>query len=580
MAITTLGENCYIDANQAYCDLVGLPREQLLGRPNHELRLPVLSAIGAAALGPYAPESETAADEHIYLLNTVDGRVRHIITSHQVEEWSGKHYLITMVQDLTDYERTQDALRSSETRFRLFFESMPLPVFVFDLETLRILDINPSAVHHYGYCREELLSMTMLDIRPVEEHDRFLATLDELPDDTRSVGIWKHRKKDGTIFDVDVTSYGLELDGRRTRLTVLQDVTEQLAMQEALRAGEERLRIIAEVTTDVIWDLDLGTDLVNFSYGMRSLFGHDMGDSFTLDWWIRNIHHEDRAATVSGYYAAVSGDGHSWSAQYRFRRSDREYAHVLDRGYILRDESGRPTRMIGAMVDITQQIELQEAAAQATMEERRRLARDLHDAVTQSLYSLSLMAEAARRRAQLGDEKATRDYIIRLGELAQQSLKEMRLLVYELRPSVLERDGLAGALQARLDAVERRSGIQASLYVDIDRELSPVAQLQFYRVAEEALNNALKHAAATVVRIRLRESEDSVTLEIIDNGKGFDPEVAAVSGGLGLVSMRERLEKLGGHFELDTAPGKGTTIRANFSSVDGYDGKFTSDTDM
>ena len=236
--------------------------------------------------------------------------------------------------------------------------------------------------------------------------------------------------------------------------------------------------------------------------------------------------------------------------------------------------------MIGAMVDITRQVEIKEAARQATLEERRRLARDLHDAVTQSLYSLTLMAEAARRRAQLGDEKATREYIIRLGELAQQSLKEMRLLVYELRPAALEKGGLAGALQERLDAVERRSGIRARLITEGNHELPPDIQVQLYRVAEEALNNALKHAAASAIRIRIRSSADSVMMEVSDNGKGFDPLQAAASGGLGLVSIRERLENLGGRFELDTAPGKGTTIRVSLDILDNNNGQTDSNIDL
>lgn len=219
------------------------------------------------------------------------------------------------------------------------------------------------------------------------------------------------------------------------------------------------------------------------------------------------------------------------------------------------------------MIDVTRQVEEQEAAARAAMEERRRLARDLHDAVTQSLYSLSLLAEAARRHAELGDRKATNEYVNRLGELAQQSLKEMRLLVHEMRPSVLEKEGLAGALQARLDAVERHSGIRAKLAVNLNRKLTPHVQLQYYRVAEEALNNALKHARATAVRVDIHSTANAINMEISDNGAGFDM-AAAGSGGLGLTSIRERVEKLGGRLHVETTPGSGTTIRVHLTTGD------------
>jgi signal transduction histidine kinase len=217
--------------------------------------------------------------------------------------------------------------------------------------------------------------------------------------------------------------------------------------------------------------------------------------------------------------------------------------------------------MVGAMVDITRQVELKEATARAAMEERHRLARDLHDAVTQSLYSLSLMAEAARRRAQTGNIQEMNDTIARLGELAQQSLKEMRLLVYELRPAVLEEHGLAGAIQSRLDAVERRAGMQARLQDDLLRELPSEIQIQLYRVAEEALNNILKHSSASAVAVHLYTTDETINLEISDNGSGFDPDWAASSGGLGLISMRERVEKLGGVLKIESNPATGTTIK-------------------
>ena len=161
---------------------------------------------------------------------------------------------------------------------------------------------------------------------------------------------------------------------------------------------------------------------------------------------------------------------------------------------------------------------------------------------------------------------------MRLGELAQQSLKEMRLLVYELRPSALERAGLAGAIRERLDAVERRSGMTARLQIDDVAQLAPNMQIQLFHIIQEALNNTLKHAAASVVRVRLQIEDGLTLLEVIDNGKGFDPAEVAAAGGLGLTSMRERVETLGGQFNLDSAPGQGTIIRVTLTSTDGNNG--------
>lgn len=208
----------------------------------------------------------------------------------------------------------------------------------------------------------------------------------------------------------------------------------------------------------------------------------------------------------------------------------------------------------------------QQAEQLAVIKERQRLARELHDSVTQSLYSLTLLAEAGRRLASAGDLKRVQTYLIRLGETAQQALKEMRLLVYELRPLVLETEGLIGALQQRLDAVEKRAGVDARLLVEGALELPSAVEEGLYRIAQEALNNALKHAAATAVTVRLCANGEGIELEVADNGRGFDPQSASGQGGLGLVGMRERAERLRGSFTVLSAPGEGTRVRISIGT--------------
>jgi len=132
----------------------------------------------------------------------------------------------------------------------------------------------------------------------------------------------------------------------------------------------------------------------------------------------------------------------------------------------------------------------------------------------------------------------------RLGEIAQQALQEMRLLVYELRPQVLRSDGLIGALEQRLEAVERRAGIDARLVVDVDLKIPPELEVELLHISQEALNNALKHSKASEVVLSLRADEDYLILEVKDNGRGFDQELARSKGGMGLTNMSERWRKL------------------------------------
>jgi PAS domain S-box-containing protein len=569
MSITLPGKKQYIDVNDAYAALVGSSRESLIGQDNTNL--------------VYQDGSELAGDESLseesLCLRTADGQFRDVIASTQLQEWDSQTFVITLVHDLSAYNRTQAALRTSEARFRLFFESIPLPIFVFDFETWRILEVNNATLKLYGYSREELMEMTMLDIRPPETIEHYVTTIRGLPAATRYVGVWQHRKKNGDLIDVELTSYAFELDGCAARLHVLRDVTERLALQQALRHSEELLRVIATVTTDVIWDIDLASRTMETA-GLFELFGYNSVTTRPWQWWFDHIHPDDRPAIEAGIQAALDSGKTAWSGHYRFLHADGRYMNVHDRAQIMRDGNGAPRRMIGATIDVTRQIEVQEATTLAKLEERRRLARDLHDAVTQSLYSLSLMAEVARRHATAGDEAAANEYINRLGTLALQSLKEMRLLVYELRPSALEHEGLLGALQSRLDAVERRSGIQAQLVEDIQQPLPSDVQVQLFLIAEEALNNALKHASAVNVRLRIATNSESTILEVSDDGKGFDPTPTQPPSGLGLVSMRERAESLGGRFELETADGHGTTIRVTLRNVEGDNEQTNSHPDL
>ncbi len=211
----------------------------------------------------------------------------------------------------------------------------------------------------------------------------------------------------------------------------------------------------------------------------------------------------------------------------------------------------------------------QEAGQLAVMEERRRLARDLHDSVTQSLFSLTLFAEAGQRLLRSGQTEMAEEHLAWLSQTARDALKEMRLLVYELRPVALqESGGLVMAIQQRLDAVERRAGIKAQLIVDRPITLPPHVEEGLYRVIQEALNNALKHAFADAVSVRFRLEEQAstgrsrgcITVEIEDNGQGFDCSGARDRGGMGLIGMHERVAKMGGELTITSRPGQGTRV--------------------
>jgi signal transduction histidine kinase len=213
---------------------------------------------------------------------------------------------------------------------------------------------------------------------------------------------------------------------------------------------------------------------------------------------------------------------------------------------------------IGAAV---QMVRLSKQAEQAAViEERQRLARDLHDSVTQALYGLELFAAAGLNQAEAEGQAIYQHHFSRVRSIAQYALREMRLLIHELRPPVLEQVGLVAALQQRLDAVEGRSGVSTRLLVDGEIHLPPRLETALYRIAQEALNNALKHSRAKTITVRLEIQNEELLLEVEDDGIGFISEQASSLGGMGLISMQERAGAIGAEFGTVSLPGKGTRV--------------------
>ena len=193
----------------------------------------------------------------------------------------------------------------------------------------------------------------------------------------------------------------------------------------------------------------------------------------------------------------------------------------------------------------------------ASYEERQRLARDLHDSVTQLVYSMSLFTRSSLEALQDGDSERLLINLHHLSDTSLQVLREMRYLLFELQPPSLEPEGLARALNARLDMVERRVGIRVEVLIDTSLESEKIER-EVYYVTIEALNNILKHANADKVYITITREKGCLRLCVADNGRGFDPSQA--SSGLGINNMRQRIKSLGGDLRIDSVLDEGTKV--------------------
>lgn len=222
--------------------------------------------------------------------------------------------------------------------------------------------------------------------------------------------------------------------------------------------------------------------------------------------------------------------------------------------------SGRPC-LLAMVRDIRERKSAEDTARElAVLDERRRLARELHDSVTQSLYSLILFAESGRRATTTGDSKGVSTHLSNVARIAQQSLREMRLLVHQLRPEEFELGGLIGAIQRRLESVERRAGVQAQLVTEGRGSMDAEIEYELFTVIQEALNNSLKHARARSVLVNINYRADRFEFSVSDDGTGFEYEGDNASGGMGLSNIRDRIIRLRGSTEIVSSPGSGTTV--------------------
>jgi signal transduction histidine kinase len=202
----------------------------------------------------------------------------------------------------------------------------------------------------------------------------------------------------------------------------------------------------------------------------------------------------------------------------------------------------------------------QQVEQMAVMEERQRLARELHDSVTQALYSVNLYAEAARRALTAEKKDVALENLQKLRQMTREAMLEMRLLIFELHPVVQENEGLVAALQARLAAVENRSGLKTEIRTEGKKQMPASIEEELYRIAQEGLNNVVKHANARNIRIQVKYGETSTCLEIWDDGMGFDLQAARESGGMGLRGIEERVRKIGGSLTVESSPKSGTKL--------------------
>jgi PAS domain S-box-containing protein len=359
----------------------------------------------------------------------------------------------------------------------------------------------------------------------------------------------------------------------------MQDITEQSMARDALYKSGERFRQLAENIEEVFWIRSVEPWRLEFvSAAYERIWRRSVEDLLrNPESWMDAIHPGDRER-VAAIVGQVGTKG-EFDQIYRIVWPDGSTRWIRDRAFPVRDAQGALIRIAGIAEDITerkraeQQVEnfgemlkiLTNRLFEMQEEERRHIARELHDEIGQSLTAAKLEIELARQL----DDPASRTQRLD-GSLAviEHLLQSVRALSLDLRPPLLDEIGLAAALTAHAQTQAARGGLALRLVVDKSLpRCDPAVEIACFRVAQEALTNVLRHACATKVEIELRRCGDELQLQVRDNGTGFDVDAtntrAAGGASFGMLSMRERVHLTGGRFVCKSASGQGTEIEAS-----------------
>ncbi|MDB5276677.1 MAG: domain S-box [Ferruginibacter sp.] len=263
-------------------------------------------------------------------------------------------------QDITLLKLAEQAVKDSEEKYRMIFNCNPLPNWIYDLETLQIMEVNDAAIAHYGYSSAEFLKMTIKQLFIAEQVPALIQVNQEINNyGLINFGQWQHVKKSGAPMDVDITGHSIFYSNRNAVMIVCNDITEIISAQQALVKSIERFEYATRATSDAIWDCDLANDTVFWGEGFNTLFGYKMKDPRPgLHSWESCIHPDEQAAVIQTMTDVIDDkEKNYWQGEYRFRKFDGTYANVADYALIIRDKNGKPYRIIGAMQDITKRIQ-------------------------------------------------------------------------------------------------------------------------------------------------------------------------------------------------------------------------------
>jgi len=480
------------------------------------------------------------------------------------EERSLVNTIAQLVGNLTESRRAEEELKLRARLLDNAFDSINLTDF-----DGNFLYVNETFCKSHGYSREELIGTNIRQLDIPEYAKLIKPRYQEIREKGQATFESAHFRKDGSIMHVEVHGRVIESGNRKLALSVDRDITERKRMEEALKHSESRYRDLFESASDAIFIRDLKGNIIEANQAASVLSGYTAGELARMN--ISELLTLESLETVmESQQRQLAGQTISQRYEVELTRKDgtRATMEAMER-LITRNQ--QPVAIHSVARDITEQKRVREymrtyaeRVTKTQEDERKRVARELHDDTAQALVSLGMDIGSLT----VATGQLPREVRKRLKELRSRTsdiLQGVRSLSQALRPPMLEELGLLAALQELTNDLVDQYGIDAQFQLQgTIRRFPPDAELALFRIAQEALNNVVKHTRATKAAVRVNFSPTKVKLTITDNGQGFEfHEVMnnlAYSGKLGLMGMQERARLLGSTLDVQSQLGKGTTV--------------------
>ena len=605
----TAPDGRWLRANAKLCEIVGYSREELIGLTFEEITHPDdLANDLANARRLLAGEIEVYCTEKRYVRK--GGSIVWVeLTVSLMREPSGvPRYFIAVVEDISERKRTEAALRQNEELYRTVVEQAAENIFLVDVETKRILEANDTLHRSLGYTTEELGQLTLYDI---VAHDRESVdqNIRRITEGGRTfLGERKYQGKDGRLINVEVSANTISYKGREVMCVVAHDMTERKRTESMLRQTLDGLLALYEAGHVLGSSLDseeVGSRLLKIMQRISSLTTavistpdehgrlrvwravgfEDLWERVRYEPWVQDtlmevletgelstfrlVHPGEEGETVAGLCLPlrirnrVIGLLEAYGPEALLKEDTVE---VLSGMTSQAASALENARLYGELAEREKRLqELLGRTLEAQEEERRRVAYEVHDGLAQVAVAAHQRLQAFARRYPPDSEKG-REALARILRLVRQTVGDSRRIIADLRPTALDDFGLSVALRQEVEEL-RDDGWRVEYEDEIgDQRLPASAEVALFRVAQEAMTNARKHAQTRQLHLTLRSQEGMVDLEVRDWGRGFDPAGLQNGNGpgerIGLSGMRERVGLLGGELEVRSRPGEGTSVKA------------------